>query len=84
MKKTSIISLVLIMLFVSCVNDANIITSTTKESPTIINSKFNNSLKNDLNLFAINHIKISIEISNLIKQNNKVDFSKISFESLNT
>lgn len=69
------------LLFVSCDNHDEVLNSSTKKEYYSNDSKL--PLKEDLNSFTINHINISNEILYIIKQNKNVDFSKLSFESLN-
>ena len=71
------------LLFISCESDSETLNSSTVkvESTTAVSARTSNFEEN-LDLFAINHIKISDEISNLINQNKNVDLSNIPYESL--
>lgn len=71
------------LLFISCESDSETLNSSTVkvESTTAVSARTSNFEEN-LDLFAINHIKISDEISNLINQNENVDLSNIPYESL--
>lgn len=82
MKKLFISLLALSLLFTGCENDSEVINSSNEKFvPTNVTDR-TSSFDENLQAFAVNHIKISDEISSLIKQNEHVDFSNIPYESL--